>query len=887
VIAVGDVPAGAIRRRIETWLRDEATDPAPVLALRVRTDWPDEPAMTIDGTTVLVVRCATPLAVRAALHERVDGQRLVVLTDLDDTDLGEGLLAHVSHQRVRTVNRWQMVWEMFGASEIERALADRKWAADALLDHRPDEGWPPVRGTVLTRAHALRCLTGAVLGIELPRGNGAPAPLDAAGLLEATGRAADLLRFTALPAPVIDGIREFVTESAGPAATPIMAAIVSGHGADAVPLGLIAGALWTGRPAADTDVLVARARLEPRLGTPTEMQGAEFGQVAEAWVQRLLSAGEGAAWREQRRAEAIAAELHITGVLGASTLLPAGFAQRLRTLAAALSNALPAPTTPTLDAVERALPRLREHRNSDHAPLRDQLATAEHAVRLVRWLALPDAAAPGTLHDAVAGYVAEDGWVDRAKLLVHAGSADPAVAAAYRGLFEAVDARRAGHDRRFADLLAAATAANTQPGALLPVEQVLDRVVAPILADRPALLLVLDGMSVAAATRLAEDVVGAGWNELTGGGGPRSGVLAALPTVTEVSRCSLLTGAIAAGKQADEKKALVARFPGSLLVHKGDLRAGAGGALDPEIVAAMADPARRLVAAVVNTIDDALDRSDPGTTDWTQRTIRAVRDLLDNAGDRVVVVLSDHGHVIDRGTETRSLSGVGGGNRWRPGTGPVPREGEIAVHGDRVALGGGRVVLPWREGLRYGPVKAGYHGGASPAEVVIPLLVFSRRDGPVADWSAAPVPSPDWWREPVTATPQATGRRSRPVPAGTEALFDLPAAAVPAAGADSWLVPALLASHRYRQRNTGRGALDDERVAALLSVLLAAPDRRARHDTLGARAHIPANRIRHVVGALRKLLQVEGYPVLDIDADQQTVLLDRGLLIEQFGLAAP
>ena len=41
----------------------------------------------------------------------------------------------------------------------------------------------------------------------------------------------------------------------------------------------------------------------------------------------------------------------------------------------------------------------------------------------------------------------------------------------------------------------------------------------------------------------------------------------------------------------------------------------------------------------------------------------------------------------------------------------------VLFRGSRVAKGGGAVVLPWREELRYGPRKAGYHGGASAAEV--------------------------------------------------------------------------------------------------------------------------------------------------------------------------
>ena len=92
-----------------------------------------------------------------------------------------------------------------------------------------------------------------------------------------------------------------------------------------------------------------------------------------------------------------------------------------------------------------------------------------------------------------------------------AGSTDAQVAQAYRRLYHAVDARRRTHDEQFAIQLAAATQADAEPGALLRVEDVLARVVRPILdSGRRVLLVVLDGMSTAVATELAESVVRSG-----------------------------------------------------------------------------------------------------------------------------------------------------------------------------------------------------------------------------------------------------------------------------------------------------------------------------------------------------------------------------------------
>ncbi|MFF5217605.1 BREX-2 system phosphatase PglZ [Micromonospora sp. NPDC000442] len=887
----------AVRRKVEAWLGED--DPAYAIALAARPEWPVDPVLTVGDTRIRVVPCPTPLAARAALHDRVDGERLVLLTELSESDLGDGLLAHLSKQTVRKIDPWDLVRQLFGgmASLDPTLVRTGRWVADALSDHAPPEGWPTPPGAILTRDHALRSLTAELL--DLPAGE-----LDDSGLVQWTTDATRQQRFIGVAEAVAEGITAYLTGIAGRAAVGIMAAVRAGHGVDVIPLGLLAGLLYSAAGSGEVVAAVGRTRLEPRFGglSLTADQADALHQAAEAWVYRSMDTGvEGRAeaMRMLRRAEAIAVEIGITELLGASTVLPSGFVQRLRAFADAVRLAVPAGGAAQPAAVNRAqvaLTAVEEHRAAE--PRREE--TARMALRLLRWLSTPETTAPVTLLDALHRQVRQDGWVDRARLDIFAGDSDPQVGAAYRLLHQAVDARRARHDQQFAELLAATTGAESEPGALLRVEDVLDRVVQPFLDQRRrVLLLILDGMSVAAATEVAESVTRRGaWVELTPDGGPRTGILAALPTVTEVSRCSLLSGRITTGSQRAELTAFTQRFPTGRLLHKASLRAGAGMALDPDVRAAVEDSAVPVVAAVVNTIDDALDRSDPGTTVWGTDTITAVDDLLASVTDRVVVLVSDHGHVVDRGPDGSVVPSPSSENRWRPAAAPAG-DGEVRLAGSRVALAGGEIVVPWREELRYGPRKAGYHGGAAAAEAVIPLLVLAPGDDvSVPGWSGAPVASPDWWREPLPETsdapaePGAPARRRarRPVEHQPEGLFDLvtaaPAAAPVAAAVPvppSDLVTALLASDRYAQRRDPRLPLADERVAALLRTLLANGDR-ATLDTLAARARVPAHRITGTLTALRRLLQVEGYPVITVDADGKTVHLDRTLLIEQFEL---
>ncbi|GAA2369399.1 BREX-2 system phosphatase PglZ [Dactylosporangium salmoneum] len=881
-IAAPSATEAQVRAMVADWLRSGR--PERALALKARPEWSGPPTIQVGGTTVRVVPAVSSLAIRAALVELPDEERLVVLTDRDDDDLGAGLLSHCSTHTVISIDPWEIVRTHFEAAALDPALVrQRRQLAEALLEHAPPGGWPPVRGGVVTRDAAMRLLVARLLGLAVD-------DLDATGLLQWTLRGTDVVRYTTVDADLRAIVAGWLAETAGATARWAIAAVDSGHGTDAIPLGLVAGLLWDGR-APNADVAAARVRFEQYLGgaAPRESEAAEWSTTVLAWATRALGGEDRAeAQRLLGRAEELARGLQASRLIGRSDLLPGGLDARFATFADELRLALRKPTSRTLEAAEAALRMVARHRL---AAVGDRYPTAVLAMRALRWLTTPDDT-PMTLAEAVRRQTATDGWLDRARLRLWVGVSDPALAAVYRDLHTAVAARRDRHDEQFAALLAANTAADSAPGSLLYVEDVVRRVVKPVVdAGRPVLLLVVDGMSVAASTELVESAVAADWWELTPDGGPRVGVLAALPSVTEVSRTSLFAGELRRGGQADERAGLTKQLGAdAVLFHKGDLLAGAGQSLAPSVVAALHNPDVRTVAAVVNTIDDALDRSDPAATAWTLETVRLVRHLLDAARGRVVVLLSDHGHVVDRGPDGDLRSATGAlSARWRPASGDAPGDGETRITGRRVLLGDGDVVLPWRETIRYTARKAGYHGGASAAEVVIPLAMLTSAGEPSpAGWSPAPVASPPWWRGPVELASAAV-TLAEPTQEGT--LFDVaaPVAAPTPAGALGVTPPfvtALLASPRYKQnralRLAGRPVLPEERVTALLTALHEADGHRLPMEALAARSGVPAQRIGNIVTILRRVLAVEGYQAVDVEGE--IVTLDERMLREQFEL---
>jgi ethanolamine ammonia-lyase small subunit len=109
----------------------------------------------------------------------------------------------------------------------------------------------------------------------------------------------------------------------------------------------------------------------------------------------------------------------------------------------------------------------------------------------------------------------------------------------------------------------------------MPVEAIVERLLAPLAQQAPVLLLVADGLSYSIFRELCEDLEALGWDEQVAGPTPTLAVgIAALPTITEVSRTSLLSGRLVVGAAAQEKTAF-ATHPA--LGRRFARRHGAGG----------------------------------------------------------------------------------------------------------------------------------------------------------------------------------------------------------------------------------------------------------------------------------------------------------------------
>lgn len=887
-----DVPL--IERELDKLLAANAE--SRVLGMRSPTQrgWPE--FIERAGRRFRLAWCASQLEVRERLDE-VDSESslgVVVLTPLDDASLGGDVTSRLPRGRLAQSDRWAVLRSVFRVRDLDPRLRSQRWLADLLIDRSPVGGYPPAPGGMLDLETAWRALQEQVLG--LPAGR-----TDAAALLEWTQDLTGLDSFEGLPADARRAVVDRLAGAGGPGAALVLSIAASRRGADALAIGLVCGVVF-GEAEPRPELREAAVRLEPFVGgvRVAPEAGLALASAAQRVLNRLATADMPAAQSAQTRAAALLAEVRGESAAGLSPALDLGLEARMKNTATAL---VAAATSGNSDDATRAW-GLAQHvsahdRADDHRARVDRLIMA---ARLAIWLTGRRQAPPGNMAEATAAYAQDSGFADLARHALRSGDALPEVAAAYARLRELAAARREEENRAFSEVLRVWNDGGAKGSDPLPLERLLDVVVVPLAREAPVLLLVFDGLSFSVWRNLAETLPRLGWTEFwpRGRNAPLTAA-AVLPTVTEVSRASLFRGTLTRGDQSTERAGfathigLVGASGATLpprLFHKADL--GPGPELLPDLRDAVANRQQRVVGVVHNAVDAQLSGSDQIELTWSAEGMRQVSALLRVARDagRVVVVTGDHGHIVEEGT-TQYAGGTG--DRWRvPGQ---EREGEVTLSGGRVLSpdGGHTIIAAWSERLRYAARRGGYHGGVSPQEVLVPVVVIGDVGVSPPGWVPAAPPDPAWWRgaasEPlmVIATTAALPAispvtRRRPADARQPELFTAAPAVMISESAEipPWMV-ALVTSHTFlaQRRLAGRGAPSDENVTSLLRALSMRGGRLSR-TSLAQSLSIPVLRIGGLVNAARRLLNVDQAQVLIQDGDD--VVLDERLLRVQFDL---
>lgn len=875
-----------IRAQVTNILRKSPE--AHVIGIRTLNGWRGTADIRVNERDYRVIHCISELQIREALlNASSTKEPVVIVTNLEEGDLGQDVVARMARRRLHSIDGWTILKDIFQAREIDPSLLRRPWLADFVLDILPPEGVPPVPTGMLDGDTVWSLILRRSLGFSSSRP-------DAQDLLRWSLDAGNVARLGKLAPDIQSAVRAWITECSGKGAAPIFDCVDAGFGIDAFPLGLALCTVFAN--GTNPDLQAAAARLERYTG------GKPLNRdVADAWAEaaRRLFDGFEAAANDQHlmlfveRSDQVLKDVRADRFAWLSEFSRIGFEQRLDRFGQAVSAVLTAEVKEVSSEVREAAELVRTHRSA--ARLQSRANQVEMAVRLLQWLAggagviIPEKLQ--SFEEAANAYAREGGFVDWARQCLFYGDPAVSLSAAYGQLCELVTQYRENQNRQFAELMSSWMEAGCRSETVVLIENVLKTVVLPAAQVAPVLLIVVDGMSFAVYRELIEDISRNGWAELSRNGEARKPSIATLPSVTEVSRRTLLSGKLTSGTGEDEKRNFSAQAdlmqvskPGAppVLFQKSDLTDAGGSSLAAELRREIASPKRRVVAAIVNAVDDHLLKGEQVAVPWTLRHIPVLNHLLAAAMEsgRLVIMTSDHGHVLDRQTSYRPSTA---GERFRSYDGNVELD-EIRIAGSRVVLPEGKLIVPWSEKVRYGGKRNGYHGGASPQECVIPVSVLGWPSSIPEGYEALPAYQPDWWQigggEPLPITALEVATPVLKPQYSPEGQAELPFSGT--TGPRTWIDHLIDSPVFVRQvAVAGRSAPAAERVRRFLFALDERGGRILR-QALAQKLGEPELRIPGLIASLRRILNVDGYPVLSVDDASGSVTLNRQLLEVQF-----
>ncbi|MCB9531339.1 MAG: BREX-2 system phosphatase PglZ [Myxococcales bacterium] len=628
------------------------------------------------------------------------------------------------------------------------------------------------------------------------------------------------------------------------------------------------------------------------------------------------------------RSQALAESAGLGSLTMASRRLPGGHRARERDLGRAAQAFLDDPSHERAAGVVAALGALEAHALDTHVRPEDHRSARRSVARIALWLAHREARAPSGTRwqpavDLARQYAEEGGYVEWARQQLRGlrAAEETLISAARKLELEAARVQSDDH-RTFAEAYVRWLASDKPGVGATPIENVGKQVIAPFLGgDRPRRLLVvlMDGMSHAAAAQLVTRLSIArrwgpiawrpdGWEGVL----PLPPVLAVAPTLTEISRGAFFAGKADPrfGDEGTDKDPArwkahraVARLLGEdappLFVRR-DILSGHDLATDLRDAIEGTCPA---VAVVVNAIDEDLKGSVQVAIDYSLAPVLPLEALLTAAeeGERVVLLVADHGHVLGDGTrplEGRLGKGRPGGARWRAlAADEMPEPDEVAL--PRTCWsprGWDRVAVLWDPTVVNRATSYGAHGGLSLAEAVAPAILIA------PDWleraapndpglAARPSPTPDWWElrarratvrpEPTSAAKPASA--AKPTPDQTVLFAPAPTeSAAPAAPAAPALIVALSRSSVFQNQVAGLPAAEAERVLLWLSILVEAGGSLPAGE-FAAAAGVRGHQVGGVVARMG-VLNADGFAMVEHDHVGRRVVLQRSRLVQHYGI---
>ncbi|MEO1400389.1 MAG: BREX-2 system phosphatase PglZ [Cyanobacteria bacterium J06635_1] len=873
-----------------------------VIGIHAQGRWTGDRQQNDGDQCYLIDQCDSPLAMRIALQKgqqerETDGALAiqVLVTPLTEADLAEDILIRLAKQRLFAIDPWQIVKSIFRATIIDPRLIQHRWIPDALIDGMSTNRYSPVMGGFLDAEVVWPLLLHQSLHLTTDR-------FDLPAILQWSTDPDHVERYHQTSEDFRSAACDWLTSLAGPTAATILHCVVHNQQPDALPLGLAAEVIY--HPDTHNKLDRAIGKLEERFLAGLTPQSATMKVWSIAAQQALQLFPADIQHALVQRSDAILTAIGAADFAYLSTISEQGFNQRLTNLSKHLLALIKKPTQETLDVLIEAYQTVKKHQQAIKNISSRRLQRIDMALRLAQWLVdyntIPPSD-PQSLENAIIYHTREGGFLDWARLTLPMAEPHRELSTAYGKLFDAVTTIRETQSYRFAKLLKDWTAIGSNRKSILPIEQILEAVVAPLAVTDPVLLIVIDGMSMAIAHELLFDLIEQNWQLISPDDQdfPIQSGLATIPSITALSRTSLLCGQLKQGTANQEKQGFTLHasllkhckpnIP-PLLFHKASLQAANTPILAEELHSAIESDQHQIVGVVVNAVDDLLSKGDQIDIPWTCDRIKVLQPILQAAQNarRLVILTSDHGHVLHNGTKYQSAKG---GERWRIDDGS-PSDQEFQLTGERVITSDANsIIVPWTEKLRYcRDKKNGYHGGISPHEMIVPIAILAPIDTCPKGWLTRTIDSPQWWEtipinipEPIPVNSlQSTSQHANfgPLFSYAASAKSLPVQTQP----PSWIRP-LINSPIYTAqiKLTGNIHLPDKKVQQILA-LLDNQNHNMSVSTLARMLDWPSASTHTFLGTLQRVLNIEGYVIMTYDNEAERVTLNIPLLLQQFDI---
>ncbi|MCB1051857.1 MAG: BREX-2 system phosphatase PglZ [Acidobacteria bacterium] len=789
--------------------------------------WDGPTEVQVQDRTWTICWATSPLAVREALLPNAGP--VVLLTNLAEDALGFDVRARLAKSHLERLNPWSAVKDRFRL-KLDAQLFQVRWMAEALENVDP-RFFAKSNGMVISAELAWRGVLQHYLGWSENE------PWGQSFLKWCTQFQAEAWLKT--PEGLRRDLAGFLAERLGRWARHLDPLLAAGRVAEILPLGLLNELLLLA-PNHPSRVRCEERYLGGNRLTTEEMQD-WYQETRQFWL-KLTKVQQ---MNGLQAAQTIAMDLGLSSVIHLSRLMPESLRLAERDLAQRLDAFLAEPTLAGLNPIEAIVHQLQGHQLKDDK----READWQSIQRLARFLVQPE---PNS--NSVDAYLSEQAWVDLIRDALLVGQRQKDLQPAIDRLLHQVALKRERFNAGFAKLVEALSMRQSVGAYGIAIEDFSTQVILPLLKEHPVVWVVMDGMSVPAFYQLATQLEERGWNRWEK---PESKpVIAALPSVTEISRASLLCGRLVQGQSDQEQKGFSAwaerHAVTAKLFHKVDLVQE-----EQAVLERIESATERLVALVINAIDDQLAKGGQFELGWDLDRLPILEKVLQSAqvSGRAVVLVSDHGHVLERGTEMVASSG--GGERYRKPDTKALAPSEVLVSGDRVV--GHSWVLPWSESLRYvSGKKVGYHGGASPQELIVPWGVFGAGYHLNEPWQIRTLARPAWWSQ----TPEH-GQKLEVIQVAKSDWIDA-----------LFLSPVYsLQLQRYQDRK-----LREDQLRALLELLQV--ENPCELGRVGQAMRMNERNVRGFIFKVQRLLNFDGYPVVELK--DQLVHFNRQRLLIQF-----